>query len=271
MTTHISKATTHSPSEQAYVINPALPVLTNRRSMQAESTTQPHSHPRGQLLWAESGVLRMTCERAVWVVPSTHAVWIPGGVAHQVSSETDAQIRNLFIDPSIQLRTRDAAVVMLQMSNFMREIVRKLTQSDQVLNGARFNRLGMVAMDEIEDLQALELFMPAGSDPRLQRVIKVMVKNPAQNISLAELANMAGASVRTIERLFKAETGLTFRQWRSRFRMMNSLEDIQRGSSTSVVAYELGYKSVSAFISAFKAAFGCTPSQYGRRTEVNNH
>jgi AraC-like DNA-binding protein len=71
--------------------------------------------------------------------------------------------------------------------------------------------------------------------------------------------------VRTIERLFKAETGLTYRQWRSRFRLMNSLEHIVNGANTTTVAHQLGYQSVSSFISAFKSLFGCTPQEYASR------
>ena len=112
---------------------------------------------------------------------------------------------------------------------------------------------------------ALELYIPSGHDPRLQRLISLIVNQPDQSLLLEQLANQVGASVRTIERLFKAETGLTFRQWRSRFRLMSSLDKISQGYNTTLVAHELGYSSVSSFLSSFKKLFGCTPKEYAQR------
>ncbi|WP_264906960.1 helix-turn-helix transcriptional regulator [Vibrio sp. STUT-A11] len=265
MSKHISNTTMFSPSDVAFILDATQPVLTHSRSMVAESSIKPHAHPRGQLLWAAKGILRVTSEKGVWVVPSTHAVWIPGGHYHQVSNETATQTRNLYIDPSFCVRQNSDKVIMLKMSSLMREIILKLTESPEPLTKARVHHLGLVALDELESLEALELFIPSGNDPRLQRLISIIVNHPEQSLLLEELATQVGASVRTIERLFKAETGLTFRQWRSRFRLMNSLEKIAQGQNTTLVAHQLGYSSVSSFISSFKKLFGCTPQEYAQR------
>ncbi|WP_321284530.1 helix-turn-helix transcriptional regulator [uncultured Vibrio sp.] len=265
MSKHISNTTMFSPSDVAFILDATQPVLTHSRSMVAESSIKPHAHPRGQLLWAAKGILRVTSEKGVWVVPSTHAVWIPGGHYHQVSNETATQTRNLYIDPSFCVRQNSDKVIMLKVSSLMREIILKLTESPEPLTKARAHHLGLVALDELESLEALELFIPSGNDPRLQRLISIIVNHPEQSLLLEELATQVGASVRTIERLFKAETGLTFRQWRSRFRLMNSLEKIAQGQNTTLVAHQLGYSSVSSFISSFKKLFGCTPQEYAQR------
>jgi AraC-like DNA-binding protein len=154
---------------------------------------------------------------------------------------------------------------MLKMSLLMREVILRLTESSGSLTKERVHNLGLVALDELESLEALELYIPSGHDLRLQRLISLLVNQPDQLLLLEPLANQVGASVRTIERLFKSETGLTFRQWRSRFRLMNSLEKISRGYNTTLVAHELGYSSVSSFISSFKKLFGCTPKEYAQR------
>lgn len=263
MTKHISEATMLSPSYVAYTLDASRPVLTHGRRILAESGITPHAHPRGQLLWAASGILRVTSEHSVWVVPSTHAMWIPGGVYHQVNSETGARIRNLYIDPTYPVRANEKSVIMLAMSPLMREIILRLTDEQAVsLDEPKLRRLGLVAIDELEFLQPLKIRLPSGQDPRLQRLINHMVHFPETAHSLPALAQLAGASVRTIERLFKIETGMTFRQWRSRFRMMNSLDKLAQGASSTSVAHALGYKSVSSFIAAFKTQFGYTPQEY---------
>lgn len=272
MTTYIDKATkksqldTLSPSGVAFILDPEKPVLTHGRSMQAETNIMHHTHPRGQLLWAEKGILRVSGENAVWVVPSSHAMWIPSGSPHQVSSETDSIIRNLYIDPSYAVRTDEKSIVMVTMSTLLQEVILRLTDKSHPMKDTHTKRLGLVAIDELETLKPFDNFIQSGNDPRLQRLISYVVQHPNQNDPLPTLSKLAGASVRTIERLFKTETGMTFRQWRSRFKLMNSLIPLSQGESSTFVAHELGYQSVSSFISAFKNQFGCTPQEYSSRT-----
>lgn len=259
------KATMSLPSDAAFTLDPSRPVLTNARRMQAETGVLPHAHPRGQLLWAKQGVLRVTSEQAVWVVPSTHGVWIPGNCHHQVSCETQVETCNLYIDPDYPVRHQDNNVVMVAMSDLMREIVLRLNNSPKRSGDPSLIRLGFVAIDELNDLPTASLSLPAGNDPRLRRIISHMVNNPKNRHLLSELSSLAGASMRTLERLFRAETGLTFRQWRTRFKLMNALEALDRGESSTAVAYTIGYKSTSSFVAAFKAEFGYTPQAHAQR------
>ena len=59
-----------------------------------------HAHPRGQLAYAATGILKIHTDAGVWVVPPSQAVWIPGDLRHSVNAQTSSQIRHLFIDPS---------------------------------------------------------------------------------------------------------------------------------------------------------------------------
>ncbi|MCS6123682.1 AraC family transcriptional regulator [Shewanella baltica] len=270
MSKAVLKATLLMPSDVAFITDANRPVLTHTRNMAAEAGIEPHSHPRGQLLWAAKGLLRVRSENAVWVVPSTHAVWIPCNLPHQVNSETHAHTRNIYIDPSYDVRSQDTQVVMVTMTALMRELVLKLCESSHLLGSGQLHRLGLVAIDELETLDSLDAHLPAGSDPRLSRLIQKLIRHPTVNYTLTELAEMGGASVRTIERLFKAETGLTYRQWRQRFRLLNSLESLSQGESTTMVAHSLGYLSVSSFSAAFKMQFGCTPQNYPQHNPMKS-
>ncbi len=71
-----------------------------------------------------------------------------------------------------------------------------------------------------------------------------------------------GASARTLARLFLAETGLSFGDWRSRARLLAALPRLAAGEKVTTIALDLGYESPSAFISMFKRALGKTPSTY---------
>lgn len=60
-------------------------------------------------------------------------------------------------------------------------------------------------------------------------------------------------------RLFQRETGLSFRGWRQRMRLLSSLQALEQGQSVTQAALGCGYESTSAFIVAFKGLFGATP------------
>lgn len=251
------------PGETAYIEDPDRPVLAFGRDLVAGAANAPHRHPRGQLLWTMTGVLRVIAGNSVWIVPPSHAVWIPGGTLHNVVSETETQTRNLYVDPSRRVRAETTACTVLFLSPLMREIILRLCEKRGApASDARLHRLGGVALDEIETLEEAPLSLPGGHDPRLLRLTAHLERNPGDRRQLSELAAIAGASPRTLERLFSRETGFTFRQWRGRLRLLTAVEMLQRGDSSTAIAYALGYRSPSAFVAAFRGHFGCPPQSY---------
>lgn len=262
MPNNVVNAPAHTPSHAAFVLDPERPVLSHGRDLEAEARIAPHSHPRGQLLWAAEGVLRVTTDKAIWIVPASHAVWIPGGSVHQLVTETVARTRNLYIDPAFPVRQQTPGCCMLLLTPLMREIILRLTSAGATDDGASVQRLGLVAIDEIERLEATSQNLPAGQDARLRRLIGHLLRHPDEQRPLPELSRIAGASVRTLERLFSAETGMSFRQWRSRLRLLNAIELLRQGKSSTTVAHSLGYHSASAFVAAFRQHFGCPPQRF---------
>ncbi|MEH6545612.1 MAG: AraC family transcriptional regulator, partial [Sneathiella sp.] len=106
------------------------------------------------------------------------------------------------------------------------------------------------------------LHLPMPTDSRLLRIAEILLSNPANAESLEELAKSSGASERTLARLFKKETGLTFGKWRQQRRLLAGISLLTEGQPVTNVALDLGYESVSAFIAMFKSALGTTPSRY---------
>jgi len=103
--------------------------------------------------------------------------------------------------------------------------------------------------------------LPLPRDERLARVAAWLETNPDDRRSLDELARSAGLSARTLTRLFERDSGLTFRAWRRRLRLLKSLDGLEAGDSVTKVALDCGYDSTSAFIAAFRKEFGATPRE----------
>ena len=65
-----------------------------------------------------------------------------------------------------------------------------------------------------------------------------------------------------MSRLFRAETALSFAQWRQQARLSRGLEHLAEGMLVAAVADALGYVSVSAFVAMFRRNFGQPPARY---------
>ena len=72
----------------------------------------------------------------------------------------------------------------------------------------------------------------------------------------------AGASKRTIERLFQQETRMSMGKWRQQLRLLRSLQLLAAGEKISHAALAAGYSTPSAFIAMFRKALGTTPRKY---------
>lgn len=80
--------------------------------------------------------------------------------------------------------------------------------------------------------------------------------------TLTDWARHLAVDVKTIQRLFVQQTGMTFGQWRQQARLLRALELLATDEKVIDVALALGYDSPSAFASMFRKQFGQTPSQF---------
>ena len=125
-----------------------------------------------------------------------------------------------------------------------------------------------VVLDEIRSLPVEEFGLPIPADARLQRIAKALIANPADERSIDDWANFGAISSRTLSRRFVSETGFNFTAWRQRVRLLRSLEMLAEGISITAIALDLGYASISAYISLFRRTFGETPACYRSRLKA---
>jgi AraC-like DNA-binding protein len=119
-----------------------------------------------------------------------------------------------------------------------------------------------VIPDELAGLEPEPLHLPLPADSRLRSVTDTLIADPADGRDLKAWATTAGASERTLARLFVKETGMTFGTWRQRRRLLAAIGRLAEGQSVTSVALDLGYDSPSAFITMFRRTLGATPGRY---------
>ncbi|HFJ9774565.1 TPA: helix-turn-helix domain-containing protein, partial [Raoultella ornithinolytica] len=69
-------------------------------------------------------------------------------------------------------------------------------------------------------------------------------------------------SEKTISRIFRRDTGMTYQQWRQQWRLMKAVELLATGARITDTAQALDFASDSAFIYFFRTMTGMTPGRY---------
>ena len=221
-----------------------------------------HSHRRAQLVYASNGVMAVTTRIASYVVPPQRAVWMPGGVEHQIDARSAVSMRTLYIAPPAAAGL-PGEVCVLQVTPLLRElIVEAVTTGPGYKPDSPQSRIMAVILDQIRSQPVASLALPIPSDPRLGRLVQSLINNPADSRNLDEWANEVGASKRTLVRLFPAQTGMTFHGWRQQRRLLRALELLAMGETVTSIALEVGYDNTSAFIAMFRRCLGTTPMRY---------
>jgi len=254
-----------APIEVGYRVDPALPIIPFAMQVNRAGCAAPHAHPRGQFIYASSGVMRVVCRDVIWVVPPSQGVWVPPEVEHEVYFPGEVSLRNLFVDPSVT-EGLPARCAVVKVTPLLRELILKAVEvGEGYLPETVGWRLMMVILDELRQAEETELSLPMARDKRLARVIEALLKEPGDARDLEAWAEVAGASPRTLTRLFQRDTGLSFAAWRKRLLLQEAVDRLSRGASVTEVAFDLGYQSLSAFIEMFRQEMGAPPGQYVRR------
>jgi len=220
-----------------------------------------HSHARDQLLYATRGIMRLRTEHDAWIVPRDNAVYIPGGTGHAVTMHGDVDMCTLYIDgTAIDHAPKTLAV--FAVTALMRELILALNEEPVVYEpGSRGDLIARMIKLEITQARELSLNVPLPKDARLQRLCAELLADPSDRRTLDGWAETAGASPRTLARLFENDLGMSFRHWRQRIRFHSALEGLARGEPISRVAVQHGYRSASAFSAAFSRVMGVSPSK----------
>lgn len=266
-----SSTTSVLPADPArHAPSAARPVRVKARRLRADTRIVPHSHAWAQVAFSTTGVLRMTAADHTYIVPPSRAVWIPPGIEHVVTVIEDAEMRTLYLHQAPgqvgPAGLADAAsgdwkrCRVLEVSALMRELVQQLLPD--VAPGERERCLIALLQDELCRAHPVPLGVGLPADKRLRQLCEAVIDDPARHATLDGWAGEAGASVRTVARLFRQELGTTFAEWRQQVMLAKALSMAARKRPMSHIASELGYASASAFSAMVRRSVGMPPSRF---------
>jgi len=222
-----------------------------------------HAHDWHQLLFASSGAMTVHGGRWSWMIPPGKAVFIPARCLHSIHMWGNVAMRSLYFSASLEapaLAFKECKV--LSVSPLLRELMLRVIELVALDPRLPVHyRLMSLLLDEMDATPVTPLALPLPEDPYAMAVARHVLNAPAEQDTTADLCRKYGIGVRTLERRFLDDTGISFGLWRQKARMLDSIRLLAEGKSVTETALDAGYSSVSAFIATFKRTFGCTPGQ----------
>ncbi len=248
---------------------PFLIVRTSPSNPRAGATIGAHAHDWHQLIYVRTGLMTVRTSAGSWITPPSWAVWVPAGVDHAIRFVDRSEFRTCYLRPARypDVPARDPGIPdgcrALAVSPLLRELIARATEI-----GALDERVPVEAA--VADLIVSELtgvgpppfVLPEPSSAATMRAAALIIEAAPEAAGTATLARAVGVSVRTLERRFLAEAGMTLGRWRQQRSLLRGLERIAGGASIAEAATVAEYASPSAYIAAFKKAFGSTPARY---------
>lgn len=229
-----------------------------------------HSHDTAQLTFAASGIVQVHTAEGRWLVPPQLAVWIPAGMPHSLDVLTDAELWMVHCQPSV-LREWRATMIperafALRVTPLLHSLLVAAFAPD--IGAGKAELVVRLMLHDLVETAHAPTFLPLPMTLAARRVADMAIDDPRTEFSLDQLASRAATSVRTVSRLFPAETGLTFKAWRQRARIVHAMDRLARGETIARVTASCGFASTAAFSCAFRQVTAMTPTSFLARTSI---
>jgi AraC-like DNA-binding protein len=217
-----------------------------------------HVHDFHQFLYVPMGRIVVTAEGRDHEVASSVALWVPAGVPHSARFDPDALIVVESFSPDRHVLPYPGPAAVNVTGAQRRMLLGRMRASHP-------------REDDPEVFSALcaghrdQLPLPQPVSRAAVLVARGLAGTPADQRTAAEWAALLHTNSTSLRRAFRAETGLTFSEWRTRLRLNRSLELLGQGHMVGTAAARVGFVSTNGYILAFRKYFGETPGAYVRR------
>jgi AraC-like DNA-binding protein len=145
--------------------------------------------------------------------------------------------------------------------------IRKAWKKNPLIPPEKYNaivRLLTFFADQLSALSNQLITEKSNAEPPLVlRAREYIDKHKAEQLSLADVAKAAGASVFHFCKVFHKGTGLKFTDYVARVRLENARNRLLNPNlRISEIAYDVGFQSLTQFNRTFKRVFGQSPTDF---------
>jgi AraC-like DNA-binding protein/quercetin dioxygenase-like cupin family protein len=221
-----------------------------------------HAHGSDQLIYATRGLMEVRSGQSMWLIPPSFAIWVPVRTVHRIRMTSAVSMRTLYIRPGLVGEAAPSCAV-LGVTPLLRELVLEAVHIGQLrLRSPEHCALRDLIVLHISRSNSIPTHVRLPRDPRALSIALQVIDHPANFQPVRRLCAQAGVGVRTLQRIFVNDLGVDLNSWRRQFRLTKAIELLVAGGSVKQVAFAVGYRQPSAFVSAFRRTFGASPKAW---------
>ncbi len=223
------------------------------------------------------GEIRIAVEGAVLRCGPGRMVYLPPGTVHGFDSSGERGERLICLIETGRWDRAGAPAsfgrTVLPASQLCKELLFYLLLHPETRAGETIVEVLIQTLSEsleaARGLLEVEHLEGKSRDRRVRAALAYLGGNLGRRVSMGEVAEAAGMSTRTLNRLFTRDLGLTPGRVLALLRVARARELLASGEySVTEAAYEVGYGSLSQFIAVFRQVTGQLPSEFARHGSV---
>lgn len=228
-----------------------------------------HRHQKAQLIFVAEGFQYLHTPDKRFLLPANHAAWIPSELYHRTSASSEfVSLRTLYYDAQAltgfytKLHLFSVPAVLKEMLLYTQKwsLNQEWDSAEQVFLQA--------ILSELPDFKksGAPLQLPLPKTPELLPVVDYIYRQLATPLQLRDFSTLYPFSLRTLERKFKEELGMTLAQYIQLARIMKGVELLTQGQHTiKEIAHRIGYASSESFSNQFVKLMGKRPSAFVKK------
>ena len=210
-----------------------------------------------QLYWSPD-LLSARADSSVVFAGGDTGFWARRTVGHEIHAAGEGTLYRICLR-EIPPHLSDLRYGAVSFDPDIRDLVRRLGAPDFPADAAPEARARIV--ESLQPAETAPDHRAARGNGQALSVARALARRPGDPTRLDEWAARLHTSVKTLQRDFEREFGMSFTTWRTDLRLRAARVLLQHQSVTSV-AHTVGYATPSAFVAAFSQRFGRTPGRF---------
>ena len=232
-----------------------------------------HFHENVEVYYLQDGIACLHANGRTYRLNAGDLIIIPPYVYHKMWYESEVHSRVLinctatFVPKSVYAKLNNILYIgkNIELSRYLDRLFSRIKQAVDSPDEFQEDTLHCLTMDLfLSAIKSNDNFLtPYVSNEYVSQAISYIQNNFRNKITLAETAAYCTVSPEYLSRIFRKETGMTFKEYLKFCRLKTAHSILSRGTTMSVaeVAFSCGFNDSNYFSALYKQTYRISPSQ----------